>query len=69
MPKFLRCTDLIPGCDFVAHGETADEAVARAAEHVRKKHLLRSVTPQIVEHLRSIVRDEDWRAAGGSSAA
>jgi len=69
MPKILRCTDVIPGCDFVAHGETDDEVIARAAEHARTRHLLRTITPEIVAHLRSAIREEKARTAQGSSAA
>ncbi|HEV2298869.1 MAG TPA: DUF1059 domain-containing protein [Candidatus Acidoferrales bacterium] len=69
MPKFLRCADLIPGCDFVARGESGDEAVARAIEHVRTKHHLRAISPEILAYLVSAVRDERARAASGSSAA
>ncbi len=68
MPKFLRCTDVIPGCDFVARGESEDEVIARAAEHARGKHRLRAISPEILLHLRSVVRDEDARVAGGSAA-
>jgi predicted small metal-binding protein len=69
MPKMLRCTDVIPGCDFVAYGETDDEVIARAAEHARTKHHLRAITPEILAHLRSAIRDEGSRTAEGSSAA
>jgi predicted small metal-binding protein len=69
MAKFLRCTDIIPGCDFVARGETGDEAVARAIEHVRTRHHLRAISPEILAYLVSAVRDERARAASASSAA
>ena len=70
MLKILRCSDLIPGCDFVARGESSEEAVARAIEHVRTRHHLRAITPDILSHLIAAVRDETLRAAaGGSSAA
>lgn len=69
MLKILHCADLIPGCDFVARGESNDEAVARAIEHIRSRHHLRAISPEILAHLRSVVREDSIRAAGGSSAA
>ena len=69
MAKILRCADLIPGCDFIARGNSGDEAVARAIEHVRSKHHLRAVSPEILAHLVAAVREEAVRAASGSSAA
>lgn len=69
MTKILRCADLIPGCEFVARGESGDEAVARAVEHARTRHHLRAISPEILAHLVSAVRDETVRAASGSSAA
>ncbi|HEV2490230.1 MAG TPA: DUF1059 domain-containing protein [Candidatus Acidoferrales bacterium] len=69
MPKILRCTDVIPGCEFVASGESDDEVIARAAEHARTTHHLRAISPEILAHLRSAVRDEKRRTAEGSSAA
>jgi predicted small metal-binding protein len=68
MTKSLRCTDLIPGCDFVARGETEDEVVARAVEHVRTRHHLRAITPEILEQVRVVVRDEKSSVAGSSAA-
>ncbi|MFZ0212905.1 MAG: DUF1059 domain-containing protein [Candidatus Acidiferrales bacterium] len=63
MPKTLRCTDVIPGCDFVARGETDEEVIARAAEHVRAKHHLRAITPEIFKQIRASVYEEKATAA------
>lgn len=69
MTKTLRCTDIIPGCDFIARGESEDEVVARAVEHARTKHHLRAVTPEILAQVRSAIREEKPCAAKGASAA
>jgi predicted small metal-binding protein len=68
MSKTLRCTDVIPGCDFIARGESEDEVVARAVEHVRTRHHLRAITPQILAQVRGAVRHEKASAAGPSAA-
>ncbi|HKW89413.1 MAG TPA: DUF1059 domain-containing protein [Candidatus Acidoferrales bacterium] len=69
MPKILRCADLIPGCDFVARGESGDEAVARAIEHIRTRHHLRAISPEILAHLVSAVREEIMPIGGRSAVA
>ncbi len=63
MPKTLRCTDLIPGCDFVARGQSEDEVIARIAEHIRTKHRLRAITPEILKQIRASVYEEKVTAA------
>jgi len=63
MPKTLRCTDIIPGCDFVARAESEEEVIARAAEHVCTKHRLRAITPEILKQMRTFVYDEKASAA------
>jgi predicted small metal-binding protein len=69
MPKTLRCTDIIPGCDFVARGESEDEVLARAAEHARTRHHLRAITPEILAHVRAAIREEKPSGAKGATAA
>jgi predicted small metal-binding protein len=54
---------MIPGCKFVARGESVEEVLARVAEHARTKHLLRSVSPQLIDHMRTIIREEKAVAA------
>ena len=68
MTKTLRCSDISPGCDFIARGESEDEVVARAVEHVRGRHHLRAITPEILAQVRAAVREEKSSAAGSSAA-
>jgi predicted small metal-binding protein len=58
MSSILRCSDVIPGCTFVAKGETREEALARASEHVRLKHKFRGVSPEVIAIIYGAISDE-----------
>ncbi len=36
--KVLRCGTVFPGCNFVSHGESEAEVLAKIAEHARQAH-------------------------------
>lgn len=36
--KALPCGAIVPGCEFVAHGETAADVMAKLADHSRNAH-------------------------------
>jgi len=36
MTKVLRCSDMMPGCDYVARAESEDELMQKAAQHARE---------------------------------
>lgn len=56
MIKVLRCADLTGDCEFEAIGETLDGVVQEAAAHVKNDHAM-NVSAELVERLRSVVRD------------
>jgi predicted small metal-binding protein len=57
MAKVLRCNDVMPGCPFEARG-TEEEVLAKAAEHAQKDHQIRELTPEVVDKVKSAIRDE-----------
>jgi predicted small metal-binding protein len=59
MPKVLHCSDVVPGCNYVARGETSEEVFIRAAEHVQLKHQLREVSPEVEAVIQGVIFDED----------
>ena len=59
MSKVLHCRNIVPGCDYVARGETREEVFTRESEHVRLKHQLREVPPDILEMICGVIFDED----------
>lgn len=58
MSKTLRCKDVGPDCDFVAHGETEEEIMEQVAEHARTEHGFEEVPPELAEKARSVIQEE-----------
>jgi len=58
MSKVLRCAEVVPGCDYVARGESENEILQQAAEHARTVHNVAEVTPELAEQVRSAIHDE-----------
>lgn len=57
MTKVLRCSDLVPGCDFKAEGETEDEVLQKAAAHAKNEHGM-NVTPELAEKVKGAIQDK-----------
>ena len=53
MTKVLRCSDMMPGCDYVARAESEDELMQKAAQHAREKHGMETVPPEVALRLRA----------------
>jgi predicted small metal-binding protein len=58
MTKVLRCSDMMPGCDYVARAETEDELMQKAAQHAQEKHGMQTVPPEVVQQIKSKIREE-----------
>ena len=56
MTKTMKCGDLMPGCDFEAHGETEEDILKAAAQHAEEAHGL-DVTPELAEKVKSVIKD------------
>ena len=56
MAKELRCNEIMPGCDYVAKGETEQEIMAKAAEHAREKHGMSEIDQETAQKVRSKIR-------------
>ena len=56
MAKTMKCGDLMPGCDFEAHGETVEDILNAAAQHAKEAHGLQ-VTPELAEKVKSVIKD------------
>ena len=58
MSKELECAKVDPssGCQYVVRGETEEEVMRNAAEHA-KEHGIRDVTPELMERVKSNIRD------------
>ena len=59
MAKVIYCTDIM-GCDctFGARGDTLDQVLALGAEHAKEVHGITEITPEMVEKVKAVIRDE-----------
>lgn len=58
MSKVVHCRDVGFDCDGVVRAETEEAALAQVAEHARTVHGLETVTPEVVDAVRTVMRDE-----------
>ena len=57
MSKTLKCGDLMPGCDFVAQGESEEDILRQAAAHAKEAHGIDEVTDELVAQVRAKISD------------
>ncbi len=58
MAKEMRCGDVVPGCEFVAHGKTEADVMAVAAEHARTVHGLTEISPALLAKVKAAIHEE-----------
>jgi predicted small metal-binding protein len=58
MEKIIHCRDVGFDCNGVIKAKTEKEALEMAAAHARTVHGVKEITPDIVEKIRSVMRDE-----------
>lgn len=58
MGKKLACRDVGVDCDFVARGNTVEEILQKARAHARKDHGFPDIPPDLVERVKTLIRDE-----------
>ncbi|MGB6482673.1 MAG: DUF1059 domain-containing protein [Candidatus Acidiferrales bacterium] len=65
MKKLLHCSDVIPGCDFVAHGVNENEIIMRITQHARSAHNVSWMTPDLLKRVLAAIRDGEPVSAEG----
>jgi predicted small metal-binding protein len=65
MLRELRCSDLMPGCNFVVRGNDDSEVMRKTAEHVRSVHKMVAIAMDVERKARAAIRD----AGGGQPVA
>ena len=58
MEKVIQCRDVGFDCEGVIRAKTEKEALKLAAEHAKAAHGLKEVTPEVVEKIKSVMREE-----------
>ncbi len=59
MKKVIRCRDVGFDCNGVIKAATENEALALAAEHAKSIHGIKDITPEIVQKIKSVMREEN----------
>ena len=65
--KVLYCHDLVPGCKFEAHGESEEEILAAAVDHIATVHNMTDISDKILAMVCAAIHEEvrtRTRAAG-----
>lgn len=58
MSKILECGRLVPGCDYVVHGDTEDEVMVKMAEHAHSAHEIDHLSEDLKARIRSVIRED-----------
>ena len=56
--KSMHCSDLMKGCNFVAHGANEEEVMKKAAEHAKTAHGIDKITPELAQKVKAAIRNE-----------
>ncbi|MGB6876279.1 MAG: DUF1059 domain-containing protein [Candidatus Acidiferrales bacterium] len=65
MKKLLHCSDVVPGCDFVARGVNENEIIMRITQHARSAHNVSWMTPDLLKRVLAAIRDGEPVSAEG----
>lgn len=59
MKKLLHCSDVVPGCEFIARGVNDNEVIIRATRHAQSEHKIHWVTPELLRKMIAAIRDDE----------
>ncbi len=58
MSKVLYCNDLVPGCKFEAHGDSEEEIMAAAVDHIATVHNMTDISDKILAMVCGAIQEE-----------
>jgi predicted small metal-binding protein len=56
--KVIKCRDVGFDCDAVVRAPTEEQALQMAAQHAKEAHGMDAVPPDVVEKVRSVMKEE-----------
>ena len=59
MALVVHCRDVGFDCDGIVRAETEEELLQQVAEHAKSAHGLTEVTDEVVEKVKSVIREEE----------
>jgi predicted small metal-binding protein len=62
MTKVVYCREVGFDCEGVVRADTEQAVLEMVAEHARTAHGLQTVSPEVVEKVKSVMRDEPAKA-------
>jgi predicted small metal-binding protein len=57
MAKEFRCNDIVKGCSAVIIAQDEQEIMKKAVEHAQSAHRIPSVSPEMAEKVKSVIRN------------
>jgi predicted small metal-binding protein len=57
MAKAIKCSDIGYDCGWEAKAGTEDELLGKVVEHAKADHGMETITPEVVEKVKSVIRD------------
>ncbi|MBA4453055.1 MAG: DUF1059 domain-containing protein [Candidatus Nitrosomaritimum aestuariumsis] len=57
MAKSISCADAGADCSWSASAETEEELMEKVAVHVKEEHKELKVTPELVEKVKSLIKE------------
>ncbi len=58
MAKVFECGAVVPGCNFVTHGESESDLVMKAVEHLRSSHEVEHPSERFKDKIRAVIKDD-----------
>ena len=58
MAKVIHCKDVGFDCEGVVRAESEEKVLQLAAEHAKSEHGVTELSDEIVEKVKSVIRDE-----------
>lgn len=58
MAKVLHCNDLVPGCNFEAHGICDEEVIAEFADHIATAHNMFEISDETLLMINKAIQEE-----------
>ncbi|WP_284776185.1 DUF1059 domain-containing protein [Agrobacterium sp. lyk4-40-TYG-31] len=58
--RLFECGTLVPGCEWHSRADEDAELVRRAVEHLRQAHGETVIRENMVENIKSRIRDENF---------
>lgn len=58
MSKVLYCYDLVPGCTFAARGDSQEEILGEAVDHIATVHKMVEISDDILAKMCTAIREE-----------